>query len=50
MITTLERPIVIPIINYLNETVLGVNISKLDWHDKVCCEEKYGTENLSDWS
>ena len=30
------------IVNYLNEIVLGVNISKLDWHDKVCSEENLG--------
>lgn len=23
------------IVNYLNEIVIGVNISKLDWYDKV---------------
>ena len=36
------------IVNYLNEVVLGVNMNKLDWHGKVCSEERYGTENVSD--
>ena len=36
------------IVNYLNEVVLGVNINKLDWHGKMCSEEKYGAENFAD--
>ena len=36
------------IVNYLNEVFLSVNIKKLDWHGKVCSEERYGTKNVSD--
>ena len=32
----------------MNEVVPGVHINKLDWHGKVCSEEKYETENVSD--
>ena len=28
------------IVNHLNEIFLVVNIRKLDWHDKICSEEK----------
>ena len=35
-------------VNYLNEVVLGVKLNEQDWRVKVCSEEKYRTENISD--
>ena len=35
-------------VNYVNEVVLGVKLNKQDWRVKVCSEEKYRTENISD--